>query len=412
MQDAYIIGAGMVRFGCYPARTVNDMAREATNIALKNAGVDATSLESVFFANTFWGLDGGQHAIRGQVALLGMGIDELPIVNVENACAGGSTALHLAVMAIASGMYDIALVLGSEKITPVSSLFSSEKATALMDANDIMHALKRIESLSKTFLPEISKTKGHETKSNLWMNALALGARWHMSRFGSTRKQLATICSKNLFHGSLNPLARIRTPLSAEEIMAETPTFHPLSPSMCAIEGDGAAALVVCSKAYLKKSGLPGRIKIIASVLSSGRERDIDAQSMGERLSKKAYQMAGVGPSDIDLAEIHDITAYGELHQTEAMGFCPIGEGGLYAESGATRLGGEKPINTGGGIECRSHATSATGLAQIIELCAQLNGNAGKRQVDNARIALAENDGGVIGIEAAAMAIHILEKIT
>jgi acetyl-CoA acetyltransferase len=413
MIEAYIIGTGMVRFGSYPARTVNDMAWEATNIALKNAGVNAKALESIFFSNTFWGLDGNQHAIRGQVALRGMGIDTIPIVNVENACAGGATALHLAVMAIASGMHDLTLVLGAEKTTRSDPLLSSGAAAiALMDVSDIDNALKRMDAFTTTFLPEISNKERpcQKKRAHLWMNSLALGARWHMSRFGSTRKQLAVICSKNYYHGSLNPLARFRTRLSPEEIMAEPPVFFPLSPSMCALEGDGAAALLVCSRSYLKKTGLSARIRIIASVLGSGRERDIDAESMGERLSKKAYHMAGVGPSDIDLAEIHDITAYGELHQTEAMGFCPIGEGGLYAESGATRLGGEKPINTGGGIECRSHATGATGLAQIIELCAQLNGEAGSRQVENARIGLAENDGGMIGIEAAAMAIHILEK--
>jgi acetyl-CoA acetyltransferase len=145
-------------------------------------------------------------------------------------------------------------------------------------------------------------------------------------------------------------------------------------------------------------------------VLGSGTDRDIDGVDIGERLSKKAYEIAGIGPNDIDLAELHDATAYGELHQYEAMGFCPLGEGGPYAESGATRLGGSKPVNTSGGLECRGHPIGASGLAQIHEVVCQLRGEAGKRQVEGARIALTENGGGNLGVEEASMTIHLLEK--
>jgi acetyl-CoA acetyltransferase len=145
-------------------------------------------------------------------------------------------------------------------------------------------------------------------------------------------------------------------------------------------------------------------------VLASGRDRDFDEEDIGGRLSRKAYEVAGVGPKDINVAEVHDATAFGELHQTEALGFCGVGEGGPFAESGATTLGGKIPINTSGGLESRGHPIGATGLAQIADLVWQLRGECGKRQVEGARLALAENGGGNIGVEEAAMVITILEK--
>jgi acetyl-CoA acetyltransferase len=166
----------------------------------------------------------------------------------------------------------------------------------------------------------------------------------------------------------------------------------------------------ICSERYLKKLVNPRPIKILVSVLGSGMDRTMDGEDIGERLSKLAYDQASVGPKDISLAELHDTTSYGELHQTEAMGFCSLGEGGIFAESGATILGGKLPVNASGGLETRGHPIGASGLAQIYELGLQLRGEAGKRQVEGARIGLAENGGGSIGVEEAAMCIHILER--
>ncbi len=223
--------------------------------------------------------------------------------------------------------------------------------------------------------------------------------------------QLAVICSKNHFHGSLNPLSQYQQRMTVEEVLADRLVAWPLTRAMCAPVGDGAAAAIVCSEKFLKKLTGARPVKIIASVMGQGEDRDLDAPDIGERLSKLAYEQAGVGPDDISLAELHDATSWGELHQTESMGFCPVGEGGPFAESGATTLGGKKPINTSGGLECRGHPIGASGLAQIHELVLQLRGEAGQRQVDNARLGLAENGGGNIGVEEAAMCIHILEKV-
>jgi acetyl-CoA acetyltransferase len=242
------------------------------------------------------------------------------------------------------------------------------------------------------------------------MDAYAMGARWHMSRFNSTQHQLAVICAKNHRHGSLNPLAQFQKPMSVEEVLADKPVAWPLTRAMCAPVGDGAAAAIVCSERYLKKLTGARPVKILASVLGTGSDRHIDDPDIGERLVKQAYEKAGLGPEAIDLAELHDATSWGELHQTESMGFCPMGEGGPYAESGATALGGARPINTSGGLECKGHPIGASGLSQIQEIVTQLRGDAGKRQVAGARIGLTENGGGNIGVEEAAMCIHILEK--
>jgi acetyl-CoA acetyltransferase len=341
-----------------------------------------------------------------------MGVGSIPVTNVENACAGGSTALHVACTGIKAGMYDVALAVGSEKITNPNKALSLGAYATCMDVGNFEKHIRDIMELSKTFtvkLPEDQSAPG-EGRS-IFMDAYALGARWHMSRFGSTQQQLAVICAKNHFHGSLNPLAQYQHTMTEEEVLADKAVAYPLTRAMCAPVGDGAAAAVVCSKEYLKKLVNARPVRIRASVLGSGADRDINAPDIGERLSKKAYDAAGIGPEEIDFAELHDATSWGELHQTESMGFCPMGEGGPFAESGATRLGGKMPINTSGGLECKGHPIGASGLSQIHELVVQLRGDAGKRQVDGARIGLAENGGGNIGVEEAAMGIHILEKV-
>ena len=413
MENIYIIGTGMIRFNKYPDRDVKDMAHEVTREALKGAGIAQETLEAVFFSNSFWGLFSNQHSIRGQVVMRSMGIDKIPVTNVENACAGASTALHLAVQSIRAGNYEVVLALGSEKITNPNKALSLGAYASAMDVENFDTQMKQMEAIGKSLSVEIpaGQTPPGEGRS-VFMDAYALGARWHMDRFGTTQEQLALVCAKNHWHGSLNPLAQYQNEMSKEEVLSDKPIAYPLTRSMCAPVGDGAAAAIVCSESYLKKAAAATPVKITASILGSGMEREIDGMDIGERLVKKAYDAAGVGPEDISLAELHDATAYGELHQTEAMGFCPMGEGGVWAESGATRLGGKQPVNTSGGLECRGHPIGASGLAQIHELCLQLRGQAGKRQVDGARLGLAENGGGNIGVEEAAMCIHILEKVT
>jgi acetyl-CoA acetyltransferase len=411
MENIYIIGVGMIRFNKYPDRNVRDMAIEAVDLTLKDAGLKKEELEAVFFSNTFWGMFDNQHSIRGEVVMRSMGVGNVPVTNVENACAGGSTALNLAYTGIKAGMYDVAIALGSEKITHPNKALSLSSYSTCMDVANFEKHINMIIEIGKTFnvkLPE-SETAPGEGRS-IFMDAYAMGARWHMSRFGSTQHQLAVICAKNHWHASLNPLAQYQQNMTVEEVLADRPVAYPLTRAMCAPVGDGAAAAIVCSERFLKKLKNARPVKILASILGTGSDRGMDDPDVGERLVKIAYNKAGVGPNDIDLAELHDATAWGELHQTESMGFCPMGEGGPYAESGATKLGGAKPINTSGGLECKGHPIGASGLSQIHEIVTQLRGEAGKRQVEGAKLGLTENGGGNIGVEEAAMCIHILEK--
>jgi len=412
MENVYIIGLGMIRFNKYPDRDVRDMAHEVTNLALKDAGLEKEVIEAAFFSNTFWGMFSNQHSIRGQVILRSMGIEAIPVTNVENACAGASTALHLAVMGVKAEMYDVALALGSEKITNPNKAISLGAYASCMDVENFESHLNMMMELNKTFTVEIPPDQAPPGDGrSIFMDAYAMGAKWHMSKYGSTQRQLAAICAKNHWHGSLNPMAQYQQDMTVEEVLADKAIAYPLTRSMCAPVGDGASAAIVCSEKYLKKLTGIRPLRIRASVLGTGTDRTLDGEDIGERLAKQAYEKAGVGPEDISLAELHDATSYGELHQTEAMGFCPMGEGGPYAESGATKLGGKQPVNTSGGLECRGHPIGASGLAQIYEIGEQLRGEADKRQVENARIGLAENGGGNIGVEEAAMCIHILEKV-
>lgn len=412
MDDVYVIGMGMIRFNKYPNATVEGMARDAVDLVLADAGLTKQDIQAAFVSNTFWGMFSNQHSIRGEVMLWHMGIDTIPIVNVENACAGASTAFYLGNMAIRAGMYDVVLALGSEKITHENKALSLAAYAYCMDVGHFDEHIKMFEKVSsqlKVQIPEGQSPPG-EGRS-IFMDAYAMGCRWHMDRFGSTQRQLAAICAKNHWHGSLNPLAQYQQDMTIEEVLGDRPVAWPLTRAMCAPVGDGAAAAILCSASFLKKLKNVRPVKIRASVLGSGSDRDLDGTDIGERLSRKAYHMAGLGPKDISLAELHDATAYGELHQSEVMGFCPLGEGGILAESGETKLYGKIPLNTSGGLECRGHPIGASGLAQIYEVVHQLRGEAGKRQVKGARIGLTENGGGNIGVEEASMTIHIFEKV-
>jgi len=414
MSDVYVIGVGMMRFGKYLDATIKGLAAEAVERVLEDAGIGKEAIQAAYVSNSFWGMYNDQHSIRGQVMLYPLGIQGIPIVNTENACAGASTAFHLAYTAIRAGMYDVAMALGVEKITHPDKNVSFRSYATCLDVEGFADHITRILAMASQVPlaevpPEFQDPGGGRS---IFMDIYAAGARWHMGKYGSTQRQLAVISSKNHFHSSLNPLAQIQKDMTVEEVLADKLIAWPLTRPMCAPVGDGSAAAILCSERFLKRLSGARPVKIRASVLGSGTDRDFDGVDIGERLSRIAYEQAGVGPEDIDVAELHDATAYGELHQTEVMGFCREGEGGIFAESGATRLGGRLPINTSGGLESRGHPIGASGLAQIHEIVTQLRGEAGKRQVEGARLGLTENGGGNIGLEEASMTIHILEKVS
>jgi len=417
MREVYIIAVGMTRFGKHLDRTEKDLVAEAFAKTMDDASeVKISDIQSVFFSNTAWGFFNMQHSIKGQVALRPLGIEGIPITNVENACACASTALHCAYKDIASGMYDCSLAVGMEK------LYNEDKAKSMMafnagiDVSNIKGHMKLLRSMMdgvKLEIPQDDGGAGAGTSRSAFMDVYANLLRFHMATYGTNQHQLAVIASKNHFHSSMNPNAQFQTTMTVEEVLTGKSVIWPLTVPMCAPIGDGAAAAIVCSKDFLKKMSNVRPVKILASVLGSGTNRLHHAfdQDIGVRLSRQAYELAGVGPEDINTAEVHDATAFGELHQCESLGFCPIGEGGPFAESGATMLGGKIPMNTSGGLESRGHPVGASGLGMIHELVTQLRHEAGKRQVEGCRLALGENGGGNIAFEEASMTIHILERM-
>ncbi|RJP28634.1 MAG: thiolase family protein [Actinobacteria bacterium] len=415
MEDVYVIGVGMDRFGKCLDRSIKELAAKALHLALEDAGIAAPAIEAAWFSNSAWGYFSEQHCIRGQVALNSAGLSRIPIQNLENACAGASSAVHAAWTAIAAGLYDCVLAIGAEKMYDEDKLKTFQSFWIGMDRETADEQFARwrrvIAELEDEATGDDAGSGAGETRS-VFMDVYAGMARWHMVHYGTTQRQLAIIASKNHYHSSLNPLAQYQKDFSVEEVMNDAPVVYPLTRTMCAPIGDGAAAAILCSRDYLNKLNHARPVKIVASVLATGDPlRELSGSSIGERASHIAYEKAGLGPKDIDVAEVHDATAFGELAQTEDLGLCPKGEGGPFAESGASRLGGKLPVNTSGGLESRGHPVGASGIAQIHELTTQLRGEAGPRQVQGARVALAENGGGNIGFEEAAMGIHILSKM-
>jgi len=407
----------MTRFGKHLERSEKSLVAEAFEKTMNDApGLKISDIGSAWFSNSAWGYFTLQFTIRGQVALRPLGIGGIPITNVENACAGASTALHCAFRDVASGMQECSLAIGMEK------LYNEDKAKTFMAYNagvDVsnmeghFNALRGIMHGVKLDIPVDDGGAGAGKTRSAFMDVYANLLRWHMATFGTTQRQLAVIASKNHFHSSMNPNAQFQNTMTVDEVLQGKPVLWPLTVPMCAPVGDGAAAAIVCSKKFLKKLKSTRPVKILASVLGSGTDRRHDQLDLdiGVKLSRQAYEIAGVGPEDIHVAEMHDATAFGELHQYESLGFCKIGEGGPFAESGATKLGGKIPVNTSGGLESRGHPVGASGLGMIHELVTQLRHEAGPRQVEGCSLALGENGGGNIAFEEASMTIHILERM-
>lgn len=414
MQKTYIAGVGMTPFGRQPDATVKSMVREAVSAALRDAKAQVNDIEAAFFGSAAQSFLEGQHMVPGQIALREMGFERIAISNVENACASSSTALHLAFANVKAGLSDIALAVGAEKMCG----FDRDKSFAVFDgAWDVTTAEETALGLKSLGAGvEVPPGKQAEGKRSLFMDIYADLAKFHMKTFGTTERQLAAIASKNHGHSSLNPLAQYQRPMSIDEVMASRMISWPLTIAMCAPISDGAAAAIVCSEDGLMKLGRkrndPRVVEIKASVIGGGTNRNPEQidQHICRLAAERAYDAAGMGPKDISLAEVHDASAFAELQQSEHMGFFAYGEGGLMAEKGETSLGGRIPINPSGGLECKGHPIGATGLGQIYELVVQLRHEAGARQVEGARFAIAENGGGFYRNEEAVACITILGR--
>jgi acetyl-CoA acyltransferase len=464
MRDVYVIGSHTIKFSKYLDNSIKELTAWTLEGVLKDAGIENKDIQSAWFSNSGWGIRDFQHCIRGQVALRPVGIDAIPITNVENACAGGSTAFNGAWKDVALGVCDISLAIGAEKIydrnryAMFAGFIGGMDTEALADMMDQVKELapepdhseiprEQLEAAQKTRKARkpktirdrvreywnmfavfviLGETLGYDTMKKImkegrgagaggerspFMDVYAFAARMHMQKYGSTQRQLAAIAAKNHWHSSMNPNAQYTFDLSIEDVLNDRLVSYPLTRSMCAPVGDGAASAILVSEDVVRRLGVSSRaVRVRASILASGKAREWDEPDIGARAAKLGYEQAGMGPDEIDVAEVHDATAFGELHQTEAIGLFKEGEGGIYAERGETKVGGRIPVNTSGGLISRGHPIGASGLAQLNELITQLRKEAGKRQVEGARIAMAENGGGALGTEEAALCIHILSR--
>ncbi|HEV8573933.1 MAG TPA: beta-ketoacyl synthase N-terminal-like domain-containing protein [Dehalococcoidia bacterium] len=408
MRDVAVVGAGMTNFGKFLDRSMKDIAGEAVKGALDSAGIDKSKLEAAVVGNATAGLITGQEMIRGQVVLREMGIGGIPVINTENACASSSTAFHVAWMYVASGMYDVALAVGMEKLYHEDKTRSFKAIGAAVDVEWVQQmqaAAKAAKENGDRDNP--APEEGAGEKRSMFMDFYAAFARQHMQKYGTTKEQFARVAVKNHYHGSLNPHAQYREVYSLEDVLASPMVAEPLTRLMCSPIGDGAAAVVLCS-AEKAKQFTSKPVFVRASVLASGDDRQPGQPGITERAAQKAYGIAGVGPEDINVAEVHDASAPAELVIYEELGFCKPGEGGQLIDAKATYVDGPIPVNPSGGLISKGHPIGATGVAQIYEIFSQLRGEAGDRQVRNPKVGMTENGGGMVKGEAAALAVHIL----
>lgn len=398
MSSVYVAGVGMTKFGKFPSATIRTLAEEATADALADAGVTADQIDTVFFANAAAGILTGQEMIRGQVALRYTGLLGVPMVNVENACASASSAFHLAVAAVRSGASDISIAVGSEKLSHVDK---SKSFSAIGTAIDTLGARTNPSQPTRRDVP------GDGGNRSLFMDIYAAAARDYMERSGATQEDFANVAVKSHRHAAANERAQYPEPIDLVDVLASREVAWPLTLLMCSPIGDGAAAVVVCSESVARRLSRT-HVRVRSCVMLSGRDRVPGEPTVAQRAAASAYERAGVGPDDLDVVELHDAAAPAELTTCEELGMCPENEGPSLLRSGATAMGGRVPVNPSGGLLSKGHPIGATGCAQIFELVEQLRGRCGPRQVDGARIALAENGGGSLGTDAAAMVVTIL----
>lgn len=402
-MDVKVLGAAMTPFGRHDGADVRSLAVSASTAALADAGLGPADVGMVVFGNATDGVLSGQEMIRGEVALRHAGFRGVPMLNVENACASSSSALHVACLAVEAGAVDVALAVGVEKLThPVKARSFTAIATAVDLDED--PAVRRM--VGGTLLGQGSGDEPMVNSSPL-MARYAAKAREYMTKAGATDEDLARVSVKNRAHAAGNPRAQFRTPITVEEVLASRMIFDPLRLLMCAPIGDGAAAVVLASPVAARRLGR-GQVTVAACSLTSNGA-DPAAARPAERAARAAYERAGLGPMDVDVAELHDACSAAELWMYEQLGFCGPGDGPKLLADGTTALGGRLPVNTSGGLLARGHPLGATGCGQIVELVDQLRGRAGDRQLPGARVALAQNAGGMLDrTDEAAAVVTIL----
>ena len=380
MREVAIIGVGSTVLGKFPDKLPYQLGAEAAQAAIVDAGIPPAKLQFAYCANLYGGM------VIGQAVLGGIGVTDIELINVENACTGGATALRKAWWDIASGLYDIGIAIGVESIT------TSPIAGQL-----------------------IPPARGDIT-GELGMNMVAkfaLTQRRYMDTYNVSLEHIAQVSVKNHHNGCLNPYSQYKKELTIEEIVNSRPICEPITLLQCCPSSDGAAAAILTTRDIAKKyTSKP--VIIAASALKSGdysfRWEDITFSDMTHKCANQAYEIAGIGPEDVNVCELHDAFAVNELMHYVELGFCKKGEEVRLLLDGVTELGGRLPVNASGGLLSKGHPVSASGVAQIAEIVWQLRGQAGERQVNNAKVGLAHVIGGeVTGLESGAVAVHILK---
>ncbi len=374
-DNVYVRGGAMTPFGKFVDQSAESLAQKAVLGALKDAGVARDAIDAAYVGSVFQG------SLIGQRVLKDLGMTGIPIYNVENACSSGATALSQACLAVAVGQVETALVVGLEKLSKQGG------GPLALDTGD----------------PEIEQ--------GLTMPALyAMRTQAYLNKYGGRMEQVAQVTVKSRRHAARNPYCQYRDPCTVEEVLASRPIADPITLLQMCPNADGAAAVVVS-----RKPPADGRaaVRVMGSVVSSGKFaqgfRDLTLPDITISAARKVYEMAGVGPEDVDLAEVHDAAAIAEVIYYEALGFCGPGEGLSLLEAGETAVGGRIPVNPSGGLLCRGHPLGATGVAQVVEIMWHLTGRAGERQVEGARIGVAHcTGGGIWGVDNGSCSMHVL----
>lgn len=383
-DEVFVVGVGMTRFGKFPDRSLRMLGREAVVAALADADMEPSAIGMIACGTARSGIMQGRESGVGQMVGWEVGINRVPVYNVKNYCASGSTAFNVAVMGIRSGACDIALAVGLEKM----SLRSGKGRPLTSDGMEIEGDLG--------FTPPAY---------------FAMAARRHMEQYGTTREQMAKVAVKNRQAAALNPVAQYRDPVTIEDVLAARPVVAPLGLLDCCPTGDGAAAAVLVSGRVLERLSRSRAVKVAASVLGTGiyePVKDLTTLDLDVAAAKQAYEQAGLGPDDVQVAEVHDAFTIAELIHYEDLGFCAKGDGGRLVDEGVTALGGRLPVSPSGGLLTKGHPLGATGIAQIVEVVTQIRGEAGARQAGRPRVGLTHVSGGFQEGDFATSTITIL----
>jgi acetyl-CoA acetyltransferase len=397
----------MTRFGKFPDKSIKDLVREAVEAALADAGIDKKVLGAAYVGNAVAGIMTGQEMIRGQVTLSAMGIDGIPIYNIESACASSSSAFNLGWTGIASGMHDCVLVVGFEKLYDADKKKSFRALGTGVDVEMFRAFLEQMKSGASSGDDIFGKGSGE--KRSVFMDMYAFSAKKYMDLYGLTQEHFAKLSVKSHKNGALNPHAQYQEEVTLEEVLQSGDVAYPLTRMMCSPVGDGAAAVILCSKAEAAKH-TTSPVWVVASVVGSGKIGGDPEDTLTRRLAPKAFETASVDPADIDAIEVHDATSPSEIMTLIELGLCPGEDAPKWIDEGYLEIDGKLPSNTSGGLVTKGHPVGATGCGQIHEITRQLQGMAKDRQVKDAKVGMTHNGGGIIGTDAASMTLHIFQR--